>query len=89
MVMQNNYKNTASALPTILLIISIEIPLKKGGLFCNTRSSTTEAKAIFNQELARSKWGRVIARGWATLLLDRPRDFVVAPFSVGGKSSSL
>jgi len=35
------------------------------------------------------KWGHVIARGWATLLLDRLRDFVVPPSSVGGNSSSL
>jgi len=29
----------------------------------------------------------VIARGWATLLLDRLRNFVVVPSSAGGKSS--
>ena len=28
-----------------------------------------------------------IARGWATLLLDRLRDFVVVPSSAGGNSS--
>ena len=39
------------------------------------------------QKLAR-KWGHAIARGWATLLLDRLRDFVVAPSSVGGNFSS-
>ena len=38
----------------------------------------SEAKAMFKQKLAR-KWGHAIARGWATLLLDRLRDFVVAP----------
>ena len=27
------------------------------------------------------------ARGWATLLLDRLRDFVVVPYSMGGNSS--
>jgi hypothetical protein len=36
----------------------------------------SEAKALFRQKLAR-KWGHAIARGWATLLLDRneSRDF--------------
>ena len=36
-----------------------------------------------------TKWyrGHKIARGWATLLLDRLRDFVVVPSSAGGKSS--
>ena len=33
--------------------------------------------------------GHAIARGWATLLIDRLRDFVVAPSSVGGNSSSM
>ena len=33
------------------------------------------------------KWGHAIARGWATLLLDRLRDFVVVPSSAGGNSS--
>ena len=35
------------------------------------------------------KRGHAIARGWATLLLDRLRDFVVPPSSVGGNASSL
>ena len=46
----------------------------------------SEAKALFRKKLAR-KWGHAIARGWATLLLDRLRDFVVVPFSAGGNSS--
>ena len=46
----------------------------------------SEAKALFRQKLAR-KWGHAIARGWATLLLDRLRDFVVVPSSAGGNSS--
>jgi len=33
------------------------------------------------------KWGHAIARGWATLLLDRLRDFVLFPSSAGGNSS--
>jgi len=40
------------------------------------------------QELSRT-WGHGVARGWATLLLDRLRDFVVAPSSVGRNASSL
>ena len=43
---------------------------------------------MFKQKLAR-KWGHAIARRWETLLLGRLRDFVVAPYSVGGNSSSL
>jgi hypothetical protein len=45
----------------------------------------SEAKALFRQELAR-KWGHAIARGWATLHLDRLRDFIVVPSSAGGYS---
>ena len=47
-----------------------------------------EKMAMLKQELAR-KWGHAIASGWATLLLDRLRDFVVAPSSVSGNSSPL
>ena len=43
---------------------------------------------MFKQKLAR-KWGHAIARGWATLLLDRLRDFVVASSSGGGNSTLL
>ena len=46
----------------------------------------SEAKALFRQKLAH-KWGHEIARGWATNLLDRLRDFVVVPSSAGGNSS--
>ena len=46
----------------------------------------SEAKALFRQKLVR-KWGDAIARGWATLLLDRLRDFVVVPSSAGGNFS--
>ena len=53
-----------------------------------TGFSISEAKALFRQKLAR-KWGHAIARGWATLLLDRLRDFVVVPSSAGGNSSSF
>jgi len=48
----------------------------------------SEAKAMFKQKLAR-KWGHAIAGGWAALLLDCLRDFVVAPSSGGGNSSLL
>ena len=43
----------------------------------------SEANALFRQKLAR-KWGHAIARGWATLLLDRLRDFAVDPSFAGG-----
>jgi hypothetical protein len=43
----------------------------------------SEAQASFRQKLAR-KWGYAIARGRATLLLDRLRDFVVVPSSAEG-----
>ena len=43
---------------------------------------------MLKQKLAR-KWGHAIARGCATLLLDRLKDFAVAPSSVGGNSSPL
>ena len=46
----------------------------------------SEAKALLRQKLTR-KWGHAITRGWATLLLDRLKDFVVVPSSAGGKSS--
>ena len=46
----------------------------------------SEAKALFRQKLAR-KWGHAIVRGWATLLLDRLRDFVLVPSSASGNSS--
>ena len=48
--------------------------------------SFSEAKALFRQKLSR-KCGHAIARRWATLLLDRLRDFVVVPSSAGGNSS--
>ena len=57
---------------------------RKHTAFCNIGFS--EAKAFFRQKLARG-WGHAIARGWATLLLDRLRDIVVVPSSAGGKSS--
>jgi len=46
----------------------------------------SEAKALFRQKLTR-KWGHAISRGWATLLLDRLRDFVSVPSSAGRNSS--
>ena len=46
----------------------------------------TEAKAMYRQKLTR-KWGHIIAREWATLLLDRLRDFVEVPSSAGLNSS--
>ena len=41
-----------------------------------------QARAMFNKKLSRS-WGHHIARGWAFVLLDRLRDYVVptSPFA--------
>ena len=44
------------------------------------------AKALFRSKRPR-RWGHAIARGWATLLLDRLGDFAVVPSSAGGNSS--
>ena len=46
----------------------------------------SEAEALFRQKITHKK-GHAIARGWATLLLGRLRDFVVVPSSEGGNSS--
>jgi hypothetical protein len=48
--------------------------------------SVQNLKALFRQKLARKR-GHAIARGWATLFLDRLRDFVIVPYSAGGYSS--
>ena len=50
------------------------------------RGNGSQTHGFLQQKLAR-KWGHAIARGWATLLLDRLRDFVVVPSSAGGNSS--
>ena len=72
------------------LILASFWTLSLGRWLANTRHSKnigfSEAKALFRQKLAR-KWGHEIARGWATRLLDRLRDFVVVPSSAGGNSS--
>jgi hypothetical protein len=72
-----------SDLSLILDLVAREMA-RKHTVFYNTGFS--EAKAFCRQKLAR-KSGRAIARGWATLLLDRLRDFVVVPSSAGGNSS--
>jgi hypothetical protein len=64
-----------------LVLLAFHISLRKHTAFYNIGFS--EAKALFRQKLAR-KWSHAIARGWATLLLDRLRDFVVVPSSAGG-----
>ena len=59
-----------------------------GKWLANTQHPTTLAfrkPKPCSGKLAR-KWGHAIARGWATLLLDRLRDFVVVPSSAGGNS---
>jgi len=79
------YGGASSDLSLVLDLVARELA-RKHTAFCNIGFS--EAKAMFKQKLAR-KWGHAIARRWKTLLLGRLRDFVVAPSSVGGNSSSL
>ena len=47
----------------------------------------TRVEGILKLKKLARRWGHAIARGWATLLLDRLRDFVVVPSSAGGYSS--
>ena len=77
------YGGASSDLSLILDLVAREMA-RKHTVFYNIGFS--EAKALFRQKLAR-RWGDAIARGWATLLMDRLRDFVVVPSSAGGKSS--
>ena len=77
------YGGASSDLSLILDLVAREMA-RKHTAFYNIGFS--EAKALFRQKLAR-KWGHAIARGWATLLLDRLRDFVVVHSSAGGNSS--
>ena len=84
-------KNTTRKDTGVLPLISASFWTSSlGKWLANTRLfyniGFSEAKALFRQMLAR-KWGYAIARGWATLLLDRLRDFVVVPSSAGGNSS--
>jgi len=72
-------------LSLILNLVARELAYKHAAFY---NIGFSEAKAMFKHKLAR-KWDHAIARGWATLLLGRLRDFVVAPSSVGGNSSSL
>ena len=74
--------NASSDLSLILDLVAREMA-RKHTAFYNIGFS--EAKALFRQKLAR-KWGHAISRGWATLLLDRLKDFVIVPSSAGGNS---
>ena len=74
------YGDASSDLSLNLDLVAREMA-RKHTAFYNTGFS--EAKALFRQKLAR-KWGHAIARGWATLLLDRLRDFAVDPSFAGG-----
>ena len=81
------YGGASSDLSLILDLVAREINwemARKHTAFYNIGIS--EAEALFRKKLAR-KWGHAIARGWASLLLDRLRDFVVVPSSAGGNSS--
>ena len=79
------YGGASSDLSLILDLIAREMA-RKHTAFYNIGFS--ETKASFRQKLTR-KWGHAIAQGWATVLLDRLRDFVVVPSSAGGNSSSF
>ena len=78
------YGGASSDLSLILDLVARELARKHTSFY---NIGFSEAKAMFKQKLAR-KWGHAIARGWATLLLDRLRDFAVPPSSVGVNSSS-
>ena len=77
------YGGASSDLSLILDLVAREMA-RKHTAFYNIGFS--EAKALLRQKLTR-KWGHAIARGWATLLLYRLRDFVVVPSSAGRNSS--
>ena len=77
------YGGVSSDLSLILDLVAREMA-RKHTAFYNIGFS--EAKALFRLKLAR-KWDHAVAREWATLLLDRLRDFVVVPSSAGGNSS--
>ena len=69
------YGGASSDLSPILNLVARELA-RKHTAFYNIGFSA--AKAMFKQKHPR-KWGHAIARGWATLLLNRLRDFAVAP----------
>ena len=76
------YGGASSDLSLFLDLVAREMA-RKHTAFYNIGFS--EAKALFRKKLAR-KWGHAFARGWATLLLDRLKDFVIVPSSAGGNS---
>jgi len=61
------YGDASSDLSLILDLVARKMA-RKHTAFYNIGFS--EAKALFRQKIAH-KWGHTIARGWATLLLDR------------------
>jgi hypothetical protein len=75
--------NPLTDLSLILDLVAREMACKHTAFY---NIGFSEAKDLFRQKLAR-KWGHAIARGWATLILDRPWDFVVVPCTAGGNSS--
>ena len=77
------YGGASSDLSPILDLVAREMARKHTAFY---DIGFSEAKALFRQKLSR-KWGHAIARGWATLLLDRLGDFAVVPSSAGGNSS--
>ena len=77
------YGGASSDLILILDLVAREMARKHTASY---NIGFSEAKALIRQKLAR-KWAHVNTRGWATLLLDRLRDFVAVPSSAGGNSS--
>ena len=61
------YGGGSSDLSLILDLVAREMARKNTAFYI---IGFSEAKALFRQKLSR-KWGHAIARGWATLLLDR------------------
>ena len=76
------YGGASSDLSLILDLVARELARKHTAFY---NIGFMEAKALFRQKLTR-KLGHAVARRWATLLLDRLRDFVVVPSSAGGNS---
>jgi hypothetical protein len=68
--LQNKYKNTASALPTIFHIIPIpiEIPLKNAGIFCN--KYRRKPNEISSRPSHRVKRGLIISVYQQTPIID-------------------
>ena len=70
------------------LILDLLAALKLARRHTVTKISDSEEVRAMSKQKLEQKCGRVIARGWATLLLNRSRD-TSPPSFVGGNSFSL